>query len=67
MGLHCLQGIYHPVGEAVRQTKKNHTVAPYTGPGEPLGREFEQALGSSEGQGTLACCCSWGLKEADMS
>ena len=27
------------------------------------GREFEQTLGDSEGQGSLACCSSWGCKE----
>ena len=27
------------------------------------GREFEQALGVSEGQGGLACCTPWGRKE----
>ena len=26
---------------------------------------FEQALGDSEGQGSLACCSSWGHKESD--
>ena len=26
-------------------------------------REFEQALGDSEGQRSLACCRPWGLKE----
>ena len=30
------------------------------------GREFEQALGDSEGQGSLACCSPWGCKELDM-
>ena len=25
--------------------------------------EFEQTLGDSEGQGSLGCCSSWGLKE----
>ena len=24
-------------------------------------------LGDSEGQGSLACCSSWGLKESDMT
>ena len=66
MGLHCLLGICRPVGEAIKQTNK-HTVAPYTGPREPLGLECEQALGNSEGQGSLACSNSWGLKESDMS
>ena len=30
------------------------------------GHEFEQILGDSEGQGSLACCSPWGLKESDM-
>ena len=29
------------------------------------GREFEQAPGDGEGQGSLACCSPWGHKEAD--
>ena len=29
--------------------------------------EFEQTPGDSEGQGSLACCCSWGQKESDMT
>ena len=31
------------------------------------GHEFEQAPGDSEGQGSLACCSPWGLKELDMT
>ena len=31
------------------------------------GPEFEQALGNGEGQGSLACCHSWGCKELDMT
>ena len=31
------------------------------------GHEFEQTLGDSEGQGSLACCSSWGCKELDMT
>ena len=27
--------------------------------------EFEQAPGVGDGQGSLACCSSWGLKESD--
>ena len=27
------------------------------------GHEFEQALGDSEGQGSLVCCSSWGHKD----
>ena len=29
------------------------------------GHEFEQALGVGDGQGSLACCSAWGLKESD--
>ena len=29
--------------------------------------EFEQALGDGEGQGSLACCSPWGLKELYMT
>ena len=29
--------------------------------------EFEQTLGGSEGQGSLACCSPWGHKELDMT
>ena len=29
------------------------------------GHEFEQALGDSEGQGSLACFSPWGQEEAD--
>ena len=28
------------------------------------GHEFEQAPGVGDGQGGLACCCPWGLKES---
>ena len=31
------------------------------------GHEFEQTLGDSEGQGSLACCSLWGHKELDMN
>jgi len=30
-------------------------------------REFEKTPGDSEGQGSLACCSSWGCKELDMT
>ena len=29
------------------------------------GHEFEQTVGNSEGQGSLACCSPWGCKESD--
>ena len=31
------------------------------------GHEFEQTLGDSEGQGSLACCSPQGHKESDMT
>ena len=31
------------------------------------GHEFEQTLGDSEGQGSLACCSPWGCKVLDMT
>ena len=29
--------------------------------------EFEQTLGNSEGQGSLACCSPWNRKELDVT
>ena len=31
------------------------------------GHELKQAPGDSEGQGSLACCSSWGHKESDLT
>ena len=31
------------------------------------GHGFEQTLGDGEGQGSLACCASWGRKESDTT
>ena len=31
------------------------------------GHEFEQGLGTGEGQGSLACCSPWGCKESDTT
>ena len=31
------------------------------------GHTFEQALGVGEGQGSLACCSPWVLKESDTT
>ena len=31
------------------------------------GHEFEQTPGDGKGQGSLACCSSWSLKESDMT
>ena len=29
--------------------------------------EFEQGLGVGDGQGSLACCSSWGRRESDTT
>ena len=34
---------------------------------DSMGTEFEETLGDSEGQESLACCSSWGLKESDTA
>ena len=31
------------------------------------GHEFEQAPGTGDGQGSLACCSPWGPKEVDTT
>ena len=31
------------------------------------GYEFDQTLGDSEGQGSLACCSPWGCNESDTT
>ena len=31
------------------------------------GHELEQALGVSDGQGSLVCCSPWAHKESDMT
>ena len=31
------------------------------------GHEYEQTPGDGEGQGRLACCSPWGLKESDTT
>ena len=31
------------------------------------GEEYEQTLGDSEGQGSLACCSPWSYKESDTA
>ena len=31
------------------------------------GHEFGQALGTGDGQGSLACCSLWGHEELDMT
>ena len=31
------------------------------------GHEFEQTMGTDDGQGSLACCSLWGHKESDTT
>jgi len=31
------------------------------------GHEFEQALGVGDGQGSVACCSPWGLKDSHIT
>ena len=51
-----------------RQGEKGSTENERVGkPHQFNGHEFEQTLGDSEGQGSLACCSPWGSKESDMT
>ena len=52
------------VGKDWRQEKKG-TEDEMVGWHHQLGHEFEQASGVGDGQGSLACCSIWGLKESD--
>ena len=55
-------------GKDCRQEEKGTTEEEMAGWHHRLdGHEFEQALGDTEGQGSLASCSSWGHKELDMT
>ena len=55
-------------GKGWRQEEKGVTEDEMVGRNHWLnGREFEQTLGDSEGQGRLACCSPCSLKESDMT
>ena len=55
-------------GNDWRQEKKGTTEDEMVGWQHRLnGHDFEQALGDTEGQGSLACCSPWGGKESDMT
>ena len=55
-------------GKDWRQEKKGTTEDEMVGWHYRLnGHEFEQALGDSEGQGSLACCSPWGRKGSDTT
>ena len=32
-----------------------------------MNAHLKEALAAGDGQGSLACCASWGLKESDMT
>ena len=56
------------VGKDCRQEEKGMTEDEVVGWYHRLnGREFEQALGVDDGQGSLACCSPCGHKELDMT
>ena len=55
-------------GKDWRQEKKGTTEDEMDGWHHQLnGHEFEQILGDGRGQGSLACCSPWGIKELDMT
>ena len=55
-------------GKDWRQEEKGMTEDEMVGWHHQLkGHEFEQSLGDSEGQGSLAYCSPWGRKELDMT
>ena len=55
-------------GKDWRQEEKGTTEDEMVGWHHRLnGREFEQALGDGEAQGSLVCCSSWGHKESDVT
>ena len=55
-------------GKDWRQEEKGMTEDEMVGWHHRLnGNEFEQAPGDYEGQGSLACCSPWGLKESDTT
>ena len=57
-----------PCDPVMWQEKKGTTEDEMVGWHHQLdGREFEQALGGGEGQGSLACCSSWGHRESDTT
>ena len=61
-------GKYPVAGKDWRQEDKGTTEDEMVGWHHQFyGHEFEQAPGDGEGQGSLACCDSWGHKESDMT
>ena len=59
---------YPDAGKEWRQEEKETTEDEMVGWQHWLDRhEFEQTLGTGDGQGSLECCSPWGLKESDMT
>ena len=55
-------------GQDWRQKEKGMTEVKMVGWHHELnGHDFEQALGVGDGQGSLACCSTWGCKESDTT
>ena len=55
-------------GKDWRQEEKGTTEDEMVGWHHRLdGHEFEQALGDGKGQGSLACCSTWGCKESNIT
>ena len=63
-----LKEINSNAGKDGRQEEKREAEYEMVGRHHCLsGHEFEQTLGDSEGQGSMACCSPWGYKELDMT
>ena len=56
------------LGKSLRQKKKGTTEDEMVGWHHRLdGHGFGWTLGVGDGQGVLACCCSWGRRELDTT
>ena len=63
-----LSGKDPDAGKEWGQEEKGTTEAELVGWHHQLnGHEFEQTLGDSKGERSLACCGSWGCKESDVT
>ena len=59
---------YSDAGQNWRQEEKGMTEDEMFGWHQrPDGHEFEQVLGASDGQWSLACCSPWGRKQSDTT
>ena len=68
MGVYRLSGEDPDAGKDWRQEEKTTTEDEMVGQHHQLdGHKFGQAVGVGDGQGSLACCNSWGCKELDTT